>query len=133
MFADVQLKTNDGDVLKANKTILSIRSPVFKAMLSKDAQPDSDSVEISDFNSKTLREVLRFIYCNEVEDLDGISRDLIYAAEKYQLEGLKKICLNSIIKSLSNNNIVESLIISDRVTKSTKLFNHCLDLIHRYL
>jgi speckle-type POZ protein len=128
MFADLLLKTNDGEVLKACKTILCVRSPVFNAILSNCQE---SSVDVPDFNSKTMKEVLRFLYCNEVEQLKEISRDLVYAAEKYQLEGLKKLCLNSIISSLSNDNLVESLIISHRVSKASKLFNECLDLISR--
>lgn len=127
MFADIELQTKDGS-LKANKTILSIRSPVFNAILSKDWQVSS--VDVQDFDSKTMKEVLRFIYYNEVEDLKLLARDLIYAAEKFDIEGLKKLCLNNIIESLSTENVVESLIISDRI-KAPKLFTECLELINR--
>lgn len=88
-FADLELKASDGKVLKAHKSILATRSPVFCAMLKND---DRSSIYVPDFDSVVIKEVLRSIYYNEVENFDEIDSELILAAEKYQLEGLMEIC-----------------------------------------
>lgn len=131
-FTDFQLKTNDGEVLKAHKVVLATRSPVFHAMLTKDMQEAREGcANVPDFDSKIMKEILRFIYCHDVGSGDEIARDLIYAAEKYQLDELKKICLASIIKLLSIENVVGALMISDQVSEAVYLNEKCLDLIIR--
>lgn len=131
-FTDFQLKTNDGEVLKAHKVVLATRSPVFHAMLTKDMQEAREGcANVPDFDSKIMKEILRFIYCHDVGSVDEIARDLIYAAEKYQLDELKKICLASIIKLLSIENVVGALVISDQVSEAVYLNEKCLDLIIR--
>lgn len=89
------------------------------------------SADVPDFNSIVMKEVLRFIYCNSVENLEVIAGELIYAAEKYQLEGLKEICLNFIMPSVSIGNVLDFLIISDQISKADKLFDKCIDLTIR--
>lgn len=132
LFADFEIHANDGVSFKAHKVVLSARSPVFYAMLTNDMQESRQNVaNVLDFDSNVMREMLRFIYCNEVEGLDEISRELIYAAEKYQLEKLKEICTDNIIASLEVKNIVESLIISDRVSNTKRIYAKCVDLIIR--
>jgi speckle-type POZ protein len=118
--------------LKAHKNILAARSPVLYAMLSGDMQEaQEDFVRVPDFDSKVMKEVLRFIYCTQVENLDHISRDLIYAAEKFHIEELKEICMSNIIETLSTENVVDSLMISERLSNTKKIFVKCLDVIDR--
>lgn len=132
LFNDFELRTNDGKVLKAHKVILVARSPVFFAMLTTDMQESKEnSTNVPDFDSMIMNEVLRFIYCNQVKNLKEIAHDLIYAAEKYQIEGLKAICLDSITSTLNVGNVIESLVISERVSKTGELFHKCVDLIVR--
>lgn len=90
-------------------------------------------VFIKDYYSNIMIEVLRFIYCSEVENLDVIAADLISAAEKYELDGLKEICIESLIKTLSVENVLKYLTIADRLGASKKLFNLCLNVITRFV
>lgn len=132
MFTDFELRTSDGAVLRTHKVILATRSPMFSKMLSIDMQEAAKgSADVPDFNSIVMKEVLRFIYCNSVENLEVIAGELIYAAEKYQLEGLKEICLNFIMPSVSIGNVLDFLIISDQISKADKLFDKCIDLTIR--
>lgn len=130
IFTDFKIQTKDGKVLNVHKSILAARSKVFKSMLCSDMKEIKESaMEVSDLDFTTMKEVLRFIYCNEVENLDEIASDLIYAAEKYDLDGLKKICIDSMIKTLSVENVIQALVIAECVSESRKLFEKCLDLI----
>lgn len=93
-FSDFELISKDGKVLKAHKAVLASRSPVFFSMLNIDMEEaERGSVNVPDVDKKTLKELLRFIYCNEVEGLNEISRKLIFAAEKYELKSLKTLCM----------------------------------------
>lgn len=132
LMTDFELLTSDHVVIKAHKTVLAAHSPVLCTMLRTDMEEaKTGKVNIPDFDSKTMKELLRFIYCNEVENLTEIDRTLIFAAEKYQIEELKKLCIQSIIKSLTNENVLEALKASDLITKSELLFEASLNLIVR--
>jgi speckle-type POZ protein len=129
-FVDFVLRTSDNKELKTHKSIIVARSPVFFAMLKNDTkEAKENSADVPDFDSKTMKEFLRYIYSNEVQDLESIARDLVFAAEKYEIDGLKKICMESLHASISTENVVQTLKIADRVSESENLFNKCLDVI----
>lgn len=131
-MTDFELLTSDHVIIKAHKAILAAHSPVFCTMLQTDMEEaKTGKVNIPDFDSKNMKELLRFIYCNEVENLTEIDRSLIFAAEKYQIEELKKVCIQSIIKSLTVENVIEALKMSELITKSELLLNASLNLIIR--
>lgn len=130
IFADFKIKTNEGKVFNVHKCFLATRSKVFEKMLSSDMKEVAEGViEVSDLDYNTMKEVLRFIYCDEVENLDENARKLVYAAEKYELDGLKKICIESIVKKLTTKNVVQALIIADRISGGEKMYEKCLKFI----
>lgn len=130
LFVDFEFKCSDGEVLKTHKFVLAARSPVFHAMLSNDMKEAKEgSAEVPDFNSITMKEVLRFMYCNKVNKIKKIVRDLIFAAEKYEMEGLKKMCIESLIASLTTENVLQSLLLAERISQGTKLFEKCIYLV----
>lgn len=132
-LTDFQLKTNDGETLKVHKSILAARSPVFYAMLKQDMKEANEGVaEVPDFDSTVIKELLRFVYYNKVENLPAVAHQLVYAANKYQVEDLRDDCVDEIIDSITTENVLESLVISERVTGSWRaedLFTECLDII----
>lgn len=129
-FVDFELHMSDQKVLKTHKVVLAARSPVFYAMLKNDMQEAKEgSVNVPDFDSELMKEVLRYIYYNQVENLEEIAEKLIFAAEKYNIEGLKKMCIDHIITSLTTENLIKALIIADQISDSSKLFDECLSLI----
>lgn len=131
-LADFELRTNDGKVFMAHKFILAARSPVFFAMLTSDMKEASEgSTAVPDFNSNIIEELLRFIYSGKVKNLDDIARELIYAADMYQLEQLKSKCIARIVTNVKEENVVESLIISDQIDKTEIIFNKCIDILIR--
>lgn len=131
-LADFELKTKDNETLKAHRSIIAARSPVFFKMLTSDMEEAKQGwANVPDFDSIVMKEVLRFIYCNEVRDLNKIDYDLIFAAEKYQLDELKEICIDSMIAQLSSENVLKFAVIADHISKASKLFNSCVDWINR--
>ncbi|XP_051169184.1 speckle-type POZ protein-like [Leptopilina boulardi] len=108
-FKDVTFKVEDKE-FNAHKIILILRSPVFAAMFQiKMTEELTSIVKIEDIKSTIFQKMLRFIYTDKVNDLKESAAALYYAAEKYQLEKLKTMCINSLCKNLSSETVIETL------------------------
>jgi speckle-type POZ protein len=128
---DLKIQANDGVTLSVHKLILIARSPVFLKMLTSNMkEAATNTVEVDDLDSTTMRELLRFIYCGEVQDLKENVKDLIYAAEKYEVNQLKEICIEELAANVSEENVIETLIIADQVSGTEKLIEACIPIVH---
>lgn len=123
-FTDLELKANDGQIFRVHKAIIAARSSVFYAMLLNEASDDQDFVDVPEYDSRVLEEVLRFIYCNEIEEFEEIAADLLSAAEKYRIEGLKEFLKDAPTSNratlengskMTSNNCVQSDDDDDRI------------------
>jgi speckle-type POZ protein len=68
---------------------------------------------INDIESRALKELIRFLYCGRVNDIEPIAVELMYAAEKYDIKDLKPLCAESLTKSISIKNAIETFILAD--------------------
>ncbi|XP_044576438.1 speckle-type POZ protein-like [Cotesia glomerata] len=101
--------------IKAHKVILMARSPVLAAMFTHDmSEKKSNEVFITDISSDTFEKLLQYIYTDQVSDLDSIAGDLLEAADKYQLQSLKKKCEESLCKSLKPDNLISMMNFAER-------------------
>lgn len=92
---DVLIKTDDGMVLKAHKSILSKKSSVFQNMFSIDMEEAATkSVDIIDFKGPVMQELLRFIYFGKVNNIDQVNIELFKAAKVYDIAVLDD-CVSS--------------------------------------
>jgi hypothetical protein len=81
-FSDFTIRVAGRDI-EVHKSILFTRSLVFGAMLSHDTVETSSNVcEIKDFDYETIYEIIRFIYCGHVENLQEMALKLLPAADK---------------------------------------------------
>jgi hypothetical protein len=46
-------------------------------------------VEIADFDAKTIKALVEYLYKRSVENLSEVALELFKAADKYSIEGLK--------------------------------------------
>ncbi|XP_023246465.1 speckle-type POZ protein-like [Copidosoma floridanum] len=92
-YSDITLVIN-GKSFPAHKSILATRCTFFKNLFEKHAADGNNLhvLEINDFDTKTMVEVLRFIYSGKVENIYLHAKNLTNAAEKYNLSELKQIC-----------------------------------------
>lgn len=125
--SDLELKMKNGKTLKAHKKVLVKNSPDFFLAI----DPQNGKALISDFDSKTIEEVLRFVYYGEVKDLKKIVYDLIVAADKYQIAQLKEICSDFIISKLKADNVVEALAAVERMKEAKKLLEKCSEIVDK--
>jgi len=103
--------TNSESIL-AHKAILTLRSPVFKAMFDSNMyECNTNQIQIPDFDVTTIRRMVEFLYKDTFTDIDGTSYEdfvsLLAIANKYQVIGLKKATEIYVIKMLSANNVSE--------------------------
>lgn len=103
-------------IIPAHKFILSLRSPVFKAMFSVAmAEAASNEVTIPDFEPVVVKEFLKFLYTDscDPEELELHGEMLLAIACKYQVPGLEVLCENHLIASLTVNSVAGILRLAD--------------------
>jgi hypothetical protein len=134
-YSDYTLITSDGEEIPVHKNILASRSDVLAAMMETQLKEGEEKkAVIDDIDSKALKEFLRFLYCGRVSEteIESVAVDLIYAAEKYGLKDLKPICVQSMIKTISLDNAIETYILAD-LHQEKPLKKFTLDFIlHHY-
>ncbi|XP_057339789.1 speckle-type POZ protein-like [Microplitis mediator] len=100
---------------EAHKSILIARSPVFFTMFCTDMKESKEnSANIPDIDPDIFHCMLEFIYTDQVVDLDNVAEDLIEAAERFQLQALKEMCIESLCRSVSIDNSSRMLVLADR-------------------
>ena len=102
-----------GEKIHAHKNILFATSPVMAVFQKHHFKEGcSSTVEIDDIDSQVFRQLLRYMYTGTAPQLeeDSMTEPLFLAADKYQVEGLKLSCVNSLISKLSLENAVRYLV-----------------------
>jgi speckle-type POZ protein len=113
-FSDFQVITSDGSEIYVHRNILSIRSPVFEAMIASAMKEGTEKkVLIDDIEGRTLMELIRFVYSGKVYEIDSIATELIYAANKYDLQDLKPLCVESLALNIDIENALETFALAD--------------------
>lgn len=129
--SNVLIKTDDGMALKANKSVLSEKSSVFKSMFTIDMEEAaSKSVDIIEFKGPVMRELIRFIYFGKVRDLEQINMELYKAAEVYNVQELREICLKSIITEICQENFFDVVQFAE-LYDIRPVFDYCCNKIKK--
>ena len=82
------------------------RSAVLRQMfLSPMEEARTGTVEITDMDSKTLKKMLEFVYTGEVDDIEDVAEELLYAADKYEIKGLVSVNHFTKLKQICTKNI----------------------------
>ncbi|CAI7762404.1 unnamed protein product [Closterium sp. NIES-53] len=135
-FSDVIFEASDGSKVPAHRNIISMWSPVLKAMFDTSLVDGNKNsvVRINDMDGSTLRRLLSFMYGFDVnlspESVkDGLA--VLEAAHKYDVAELLSIMDTKLCEmEVEDEALVEVLKIADRVgAEKTKLaiFNHIVD------
>lgn len=115
LLSDFTIICSDGIEIPVHRLILANFSPVLDAMFRSDMIETNNSVvKIEDMDGETMVEILRFIYTQDVKNLMELAPKILYGAEKYELDKLKKLCAASMIENLCIGNAVEYFLLADR-------------------
>ena len=83
----------------------------------------SGEVEINDVNAETMDMLLYYLYHEEVEDAKLVDTNLLFAAEKYNVPGLLKLCVKHLKASMSMDNVLDILLSAHLIPNQEDLFN----------
>jgi speckle-type POZ protein len=129
-FSDFTFICSD-ERIPAHRNIIAGRSAVFDKMITTNMmEKKSNRIVVDDIDSTTMRELLRYIYTLEVENLDTLAAKILYAAEKYDLPPLKSICVLKLIEQLSEQNVFDNLVLADRFNEKN-LLTECMEYIKK--
>ncbi|GBN98769.1 TD and POZ domain-containing protein 1 [Araneus ventricosus] len=113
-LCDVKLQTKT-NVFPVHATILSARSPVFRAMFSTDMKEKLNGlVDVCDLDDETVHQLIAFLYSNKLEGLEWEDALRLYeAADKYAITSLKDRCSLFLKGNVNLKNACGALILSD--------------------
>ncbi|GBN81285.1 TD and POZ domain-containing protein 3 [Araneus ventricosus] len=115
----------DEETETVSKAVLCARSPVFAKMFENDMREVKENVvTVTDIKMPVLKVLISFLYTGKLSNCDFDSLcDIYYAADKYDVAGLRQICVDLLIPQISMENIhrVMKLAFShnDELLKST--------------
>ncbi|GFY51590.1 TD and POZ domain-containing protein 3 [Trichonephila inaurata madagascariensis] len=114
ILCDTNLCTST-ETFPAHIVVLSAASPVFRAMFTNDMKEKSKGyVEISDLDADTVRQMLQYMYTDTLEDLSWEKALKLYtAADKYEIEAIKKKCSIYLKENLCQTKACEFLVLAD--------------------
>lgn len=128
-FSDFVFVCSDKKKIHVIKGILAIQCPAFAAMIAtKMKENKTNEAHIDDIDSKTMFELLRFLYCRRVENLEDCASDLLVAANKYGIADLEKICASKLMETFETVGYFEVLILAD-LTGAHNLKQFIIDYI----
>lgn len=108
-FSDVTIRA-EGKSFYLHKCILTSCSDVFDAMFRNNMMEKKQNlVEIDDISSEVLEKFFQFIYTGKVNEIEQTICELLTAAEKYHVEGLKLLCEETMNINLNKDNAIEYL------------------------
>ena len=111
----------------AHKLILGIRSPVFLAMLQSNlTETQTNIVKIEGIEPATFKELLRFIYTDQAEQMDELAEELLAAADRYMLKLLKAKCEAHLAGKITMESCAHLLVLAD-LHSATGLKTFALD------
>lgn len=112
-FSDYSL-TSEGQDFPVHKVILSARSKVFRAMFEHNMEANKEnSTAMTDISAEVLKELLRYIYTDQVENLEKVAKDLMIASDLYGVVQCKIMCEKVICNALTVDNALDLLVIAD--------------------
>lgn len=110
---DVKFKIGAKEIM-AHKFILSARSPVFERMFVSDMNEQQGKViELTDVTFEDFVCFLKFIYGDNYQS-EGNTTELLYLADKYDVQGLKIKTANTLLENIRVENAIDTIILFDR-------------------
>ena len=125
-FTDFTLVARwNGLEFKVHRAVLAARSPVFAKMFTDKSEK---KLQLDDIGSDTLQELLRYVYCGKVNSFYRVE-EILCAAEKYELDGLKVMCQEYLCKRLSKTNVVDKFRLACQCKNAEMLKNGAIEFM----
>lgn len=106
-----------GEEIQAHRTVLMARSAVFCAMLETGTFDESKQLKvvIDDIDAETMHALLNYLYSDELPQgtLEKEPDCLLAAADKYCIEGLRRLCEDCYLEKVTPYRAAELLVLAD--------------------
>jgi len=134
---NIQIIARDNEIVAVHKDILTLRSPVFKAMFDSNmTESNSNQIQIPDFDETSIRRMVEFLYKDTFTDIDGTSYEdfvsLLAIANKYQVNSLKEASSRYLSKMITLDNIADMRYYA-LLYDSSRLLNTCLLFVRQHV
>lgn len=137
-ICDEKIKTRNSDgeveILISCGKFISLFSKPLRDIVER-TRKTSKFIELFEFETNTIKALLTFIHFHKVENFDILAHDLLRAAEEYEYDGLKVVCLQKIMDNLDATNVIESLVSVNNSSgfdyNRVLIFSKCLNIIIR--
>lgn len=106
---DVLINCANDCKIQAHKCILMARSPLLDDILRH-----SSEINWKNLTEEVVREILRYIYTDRVDNLETHANVLLSNSEKLGLPGLKAICERFLIDSIKPESVPSLLLLSEQ-------------------
>jgi len=124
----------EGREFMCHRNILASRSTVFKGMIlnGQFVEGRQNSVTIENASPDMVESMLDFISNGAVpDDIEEKAIDLIYLADRYDLQDLMDICESCLVDNLTVESVIETLIAIDLHVPNSKHRQKILDFIKK--
>ena len=113
-MADFIIVSEDTEI-ECHKFVLASKSPVFEAMLENNLEEVKEGkVKMHDVKVATVKLMLKYMYTGYISEDSTVMKDLLIAADKYQMGRLKSICEKKLIAQLKVNNVLENIVFAEK-------------------
>ncbi|KAJ4813591.1 BTB/POZ/MATH-domain protein [Rhynchospora pubera] len=121
-MADVSFDI-DGEICTAHGSILAVRSPVFYGvLLGLMAEREMETIALKDIKPVVFKAMLHFIYTDSLPDMSDeniplvtMIQDLCVASARYELDGLKILCEDRLLRDISMDTAVSILALAEEL------------------
>ncbi|XP_046364322.2 BTB/POZ domain-containing protein 6-B-like [Haliotis rufescens] len=131
LMADIHFVVGTEPVVEkipAHKYVLATGSSVFFAMFFGGLADKTEEIIIPDVEPVAFRNLLRYLYCDEIKLEADIVLSTLYAAKKYIVPHLAKACVRFLETSLSARNACV-LLSQGRLFEEVELMQRCWEVI----
>uniref|UniRef100_A0A0K0F5N1 Speckle-type POZ protein-like (inferred by orthology to a human protein) n=1 Tax=Strongyloides venezuelensis TaxID=75913 RepID=A0A0K0F5N1_STRVS len=123
LFTDCSAKVRR-TTIKVHRGVLATRSPVFYNILnSASRKSQKNIIEIKNFHVEVVKKMLRYIYTEDVSDIEHIASEVLAIAIEYALDKLKEIAIEYLCVDLTIENVYKHFILSEKI--SSKELRKC--------
>ena len=113
-FSDVNIIVGN-EKFSVHKVILITNSRVFRNMfLNPMEESVSNEIKIKDMDSEIFQELLSYMYAGKVKDLEEQAQEILIAANRYEIDGLKFICERMLYTKLTLENVINFMTFADK-------------------
>lgn len=113
-FSDMEIRVR-GVTFLAHKVVLATGSPVFAAMLQAKGFTENKTniLKIDDLEPPVVKEMLRFLYTDRVENMDELAKELLVVADRYLIDLLRSECQSFLAQRVTVENCCQLLALAD--------------------